>query len=71
MPDAWLDENDYPDEKDIDEFGEDAPPDFEPQTIGFVGNWRPPFWTPRRLVFLIIGGILITLLVLGIIYNPF
>jgi hypothetical protein len=71
MPDAWLDENDYPDEKDMDEFGDDVPPDFEPQTIGFVGNWRPRFWTPRRLVILIVGGILISLLVLGMIYNPF
>lgn len=41
--DVWLEDKDYPDEKDIEEFGYDSPPDYDPLTIGYIGDNRPPF----------------------------
>ena len=64
---AWLNENEYPDEKDIEQFGDDSPVDYDPLTIGYVGNYRPRFWTPGRIVILIIALILIGVLVLPLI----
>lgn len=52
--DVWFDENEYPDEKDIEQFGDDSPPDFDPLTIGYVGDLRPPFWTTGRIILLIV-----------------
>jgi len=52
--DAWLNDNEYPDEKDIERFGDDSPPDYDPLTIGYVGDARPRFWTTTRIIWLII-----------------
>jgi hypothetical protein len=69
--DFFLDEDEYPDDKDIDEFGDDAPPDFEPITIGYVGDYRPKFWTGRRIVLLIVALVIIAALVLPFIPGLF
>lgn len=61
---AWLDDNEYPDEKDIEEFGDDAPVDYDPLTIGYVGKSRPSFWTTKRIILLIVGLILVAALLL-------
>lgn len=60
----WLNDNEYPDEKDIEQFGEDSPVDYDPLTIGYVGDNRPRFWTPKRIGLLIIVLLLIGALVL-------
>jgi len=62
--DVWLDDNEYPDEKDIEEFGEDSPIDYDPLTIGYLGDSRPSFWTSKRVVILIVVIILIGALLL-------
>ena len=65
MPnDVWLNDNEYPDEKDIEAFGDDSPPDYDPLTIGYVGDSRPHFWTPTRIGVLIVALILIGVLVI-------
>ena len=40
--DDWLDENEYPDERDIDDLGDDSPADYDPLTIGRVSRLRVP-----------------------------
>ncbi|MEM9953849.1 MAG: hypothetical protein AAF846_19725 [Chloroflexota bacterium] len=64
--DVWLEDKDYPDEKDIEEFGYDSPPDYDPLTIGYIGDNRPPLWSTRRVVFLIF-----TLLIVSALFLPF
>ena len=65
MPqDVWLNNNEYPDQKDIDEFGYDSPPDYDPLTIGYIGDSHPRFWTPKRIGILIVALILIGALVI-------
>ena len=51
--DDWIDEDEYPDDRDVEQLGDDAPADYDPRTIGYVGE-RPPFWTGARIVLLII-----------------
>ena len=59
----WIDEDEYPDERDIEDLGDDAPTDYDPRTIGYVGR-RPAFWTPARVVLLIIVGFIVSALLL-------
>lgn len=65
--DVWFNENEYPDEEDIAEFGDDAPVDYDPLTIGYLGDARPRFWTTGRIgllivVLLLLGALLLSLL---------
>lgn len=57
--DSWLNDDEYPDERDMEAFGDDSPVDYDPLTIGYVGDSRPPFWTPKRIALLI--GVLVLL----------
>lgn len=61
--DDWIDDDEYPDDGDVEEFGEGSPPDFDPLTIGYVGK-RPSFWTPKRLVLLVVVLIVVAALLL-------
>ncbi len=61
--DDWIDDDEYPDDRDVEELGEESPPDVDPLTIGYVGR-RPAFWTPTRLVLLVIILIAVAALVL-------
>ena len=64
MPyDDWLSADEYPDDDDIAAFGDDSPPDNDPLTIGFVGDKRGGFWSPRRIV-LFIGAVALVLLLI-------
>jgi hypothetical protein len=38
--DDWLDDNEYPDDRDIDDLGDDSPGDYDPLTIGRVPSIR-------------------------------
>ena len=55
----WLDDSEYPDERDTDEFGEDSPFDYDPLSIGRVGSSRAPFWTRGRIVVAVVLVILL------------
>ena len=52
--DDWIDEDEYPDEDDIEAFGEESPPDDHPLTIGYVGSSRPRFWTKGRIALVVV-----------------
>lgn len=60
----WLDENEFPSDEDIAEFGDNAPPDDDPLTIGYVEGYHQPFWTVRRIISLMIVLIIVAALVL-------
>jgi hypothetical protein len=59
----WIDDDEYPDDRDIEALGDESPPDYDPRTIGYVGR-RPAFWTPARLLFALLALILVAALVL-------
>jgi len=52
--DDWIDEDEYPDDRDVEEFGDQSPSDYDPRTIGYVGKRRPGFWTTQRIILLVI-----------------
>jgi hypothetical protein len=58
QPWVMLDDDEFPDDKDIEAFGDDAPPDDDPLTIGYVRNHPQPFFTPRR-IYLLVGALLV------------
>lgn len=64
--DDWIDDDEYPDDRDVEELGDDSPFDDDPLTIGYAGRRaaRRSFWTPARLVLLVIVLILVAALVL-------
>jgi hypothetical protein len=55
----WIDEDEYPDDRDVEDFGEESPVDYDRRTIGRVGNMRQPFWTRTRILIVILLAILI------------
>ncbi len=55
----WIDEDEYPDDRDVEDLGEDSPVDYDRRTMGRVGNLRQPFWTRTRIFIVIILAILI------------
>ncbi len=57
--DDWIDEDEYPDDKDVEEFGDESPVDYDPRTIGYIGKRRRGFWTTSRLILL---GVVILIL---------
>lgn len=62
--DDWIDEDEYPDDKDVEDFGDESPVDYHPRTIGYLGRKRPGFWTTRRIVLLVIGLLIVAALLL-------
>ena len=65
--DVWFNENEYPDDEDIAEFGDDAPMDYDPLTIGYLGDARPRFWTAGRIALLIVVLFLLSALLLSLV----
>lgn len=56
--DNWIDDEEYPDDKDMEQFGDDSPRDEAEmrdfRTMGDYGQARPNFWTPTRIALLVI-----------------
>jgi hypothetical protein len=67
--DDWIDDSEYPDDKDIAAFGDDSPPDDDPRTIGYVGESRRQFWTPVRIAILVVVLILVFALLLPFLWQ--
>jgi hypothetical protein len=63
--DDWIDENEYPDERDVDDLGEDSPIDYDRLTIGRVGNMRQSFWTRTRIFIILLLGIIVFSLIVS------
>jgi len=55
----WIDEDEYPDDRDVEDFGEESPVDYDRRTMGRVGSMRQPFWTRTRIFIVILLAILI------------
>ncbi len=62
--DDWIDEDEYPDDRDVAAFGDDSPSDYDARTIGRVPGVRSRFWTPGRIALLIIVLLLVAALLL-------
>jgi hypothetical protein len=62
--DDWIDEDEYPDDRDIDRFGEYSPSDYDPLTVGRISRQRAPFWTRTRIVLAVIVVILLVSLLI-------
>lgn len=60
----WIDEDEYPDEGDVDRFGDDSPGDYDSRTIGRVRGEHAPFWTGTRIVLALVLIILLAALIL-------
>jgi hypothetical protein len=58
-PDDWIEDDEYPDERDIADLGEDSPRDDDPLTIGYVGKRRRQRWSARRIAVTVIVVILL------------
>ncbi len=61
--DNWIDEDEYPDDRDVDDFGDESPFDYDPRTIGYVGD-RPSFWTRGRVALLVVVLVIVAALLL-------
>ncbi len=61
--DNWIDEDEYPDDRDVEDFGDESPVDYDPRTIGYVGD-RPAFWTRGRIVLLVVVLLIVAALLL-------
>ncbi len=63
--DNWIDQDEYPDERDIDDFGDDSPLDYDRRSIGRVkGVNDKPVWTRGRIAIAIVLIILLLALLL-------
>jgi hypothetical protein len=58
--DDWLDADEYPDDRDIDDLGDNSSPDWDPLTIGRVKNIPVTFWTRTRIFIVIVLLILLS-----------
>jgi hypothetical protein len=55
----WIDDDEYPDDSDMERFGEYSPSDYDPLTIGRLGRRRAPFWTRTRVVMAVVVIVLV------------
>ena len=62
--DDWIDDDEYPDERDIEALGDDSPVDYDPLTIGYMPGERRRFWTPAKIILLVIVLVLLASLLL-------
>jgi hypothetical protein len=62
--DDWIDDDEYPDDRDASDFGDDSPPDDDPLTLGRVPGIRPRFWTPGRLLLALVVLLIVAALLL-------
>jgi hypothetical protein len=60
--DDWLDDDEYPDDKDVEDLGDDSPWDDDPLTIGRVRNYRPRSGSPYRLALAAVAFLLLVIL---------
>ena len=65
--DDWIDDDEYPTDRDVEEFGDDSPIDYDPLTIGLVPGVNPPFWTRAKIILLVIVLLVVASLLLPLI----
>lgn len=64
--DDWIDDDEYPDDCDIAEFGDDSPDDNDARTIGRVPGVNSRHWTPGRILLAIVALVIVAALVLPV-----
>ena len=66
----WIDADEYPDDDDIDRFGDDSPPDNDPLTIGYLDDNRTKPWTVNRVMVLlfVLALIVVTFFSVGLVF---
>jgi hypothetical protein len=57
--DDWIDDDEYPDDSDMERFGEYSPTDYDPLTVGRAGRRRDPFWTRTRIAMAVVVVVLL------------
>jgi hypothetical protein len=62
--DDWLDENEYPDDRDVDDLGDDSPYDNDPLSIGRVPGLHQSFWTRTRILVALLLGLMLLVFIL-------
>lgn len=62
--DDWIDEDEYPDDRDVADFGDDSPSDYDRRTIGRIPGSRARFWTRGRILLLVVALLVVAALVL-------
>jgi hypothetical protein len=62
--DNWIDEDEYPDDKDVEDFGDESPVDYHPRTMGYLGGKRSGFWTTGRIILLVIVLVIVAAMLL-------
>lgn len=62
--DDWLDNDEYPDDDDIEAFGDDSPRDYDPLTIGRLPRAQTPFWTRGRIIIALVALLLLLALLI-------
>ncbi|HEX2621067.1 MAG TPA: hypothetical protein VHL11_12990 [Phototrophicaceae bacterium] len=67
--DDWIDEDEYPDDRDLETFGDDSPGDYDPLTIGYTGGRQGIFWTPTRIILSVIAALVIAALLLPLLHR--
>ncbi len=68
--DDWIDDDEYPSDRDIERFGDDSPFDDDELTLGRVrrrASYKPvtPGWDRRRVIFTVIVVLLVLSLLAG------
>ena len=61
--DDWIDDDEYPDERDMRDLGDDAPYDDDPLTIGRVKGVNEGRWSRGRIILVVCALILLAVLV--------
>jgi hypothetical protein len=69
--DDWIDEDEYPDERDRRDFSDDGRADYDPLTIGTIKgvNTGMKSWSRRRIIIAVCALILLIVLLVPIIYD--
>jgi hypothetical protein len=61
----WIDDDEYPDDADMAEFGESSPVDYDRRTMGKVRHRQNRYWTRGRIVIAVISAALLLLMLLA------
>jgi hypothetical protein len=64
--DDWIDDDEYPDARDLRDLGEDSPADSDPLTIGRVAGVNDGRWSRSRVIVAVCALILLVVLAVAL-----
>ncbi len=62
--DDWIDDDEFPDERDTVDFGDDSPTDDDRRTLGYIPGVNTRFWTPGKIILAVVGLLILAALLL-------